>query len=135
MNNLTSRNRAKTRNPCKILARDIKKNPEAYLFLIPFTVIFLVFTIAPVLMSIFLSFTNFNVLEPPEFAGLANYAKMFFADEIFKKAVGNTFLFAAITGPVSYLACVLLAWMLNELPRGLRALMTLVFYSPSGHGR
>jgi ABC-type sugar transport systems, permease components len=49
-------------------------------------------------------------------------------------AVKNTFLFAAITGPVSYFACFIFAWLINELPPKLRALITLLLYAPSISG-
>lgn len=120
--------------PFRRFGRDVRRNTAAYLFLVPFTLIFFTFTLLPVLMSVCLSFTDFNVLQAPRFSGLQNYAKLFFSDEVFRKSVGNTFLIAAVTGPVSYLACILLAWLLNELPRYLRALMTLVFYAPSISG-
>ena len=116
------------------LGRDIAKNKGAYLFMLPFGLIFLVFTVLPVVISIVLSFTNFNVVQPPTFAALNNYAKMFFNDTVFRTALQNTFIIAAIVGPFSYIASLLFAWLINDLPRVLRALLTLVFYAPSISG-
>lgn len=113
---------------------DVRLNKEAYLFMVPFGLIFLTFTVSPVVISIFLSFTNFNMLQAPVFAGLSNYAKMFFMDDVFKIAIKNTFLLAAVTGPISYIACLLFAWLINELRPKLRAVMTLIFYAPSISG-
>lgn len=100
----------------------------------PFAVIFIVFTLLPVLVAIFLSFTTFNMVEAPEFAGLDNYVKLMVHDPIFLTAIKNTLFFAIVTGPLSYIMCFLFAWMVNDLPRIPRAIMTLVFYAPSISG-
>ena len=63
-----------------------------------------------------------------------NYTRLFLEDDIFLVALKNTLLFAAITGPISYLACFLFAWVINELGPRLRAFMTLIFYAPSISG-
>ena len=68
--------------------RKRKKNPliryaDDYLFLLPYMLLFVVFTVLPVLISIFLSFTYFNVLEAPEFVGLNNYFRLIMQDSLF----------------------------------------------------
>ena len=103
--------------------------------LAPFYILFLTFTILPVVLSVVLSFTTFNMLEPPVFVFLDNYIRLFLDDDIFLLAVKNTFIFAAITGPVSYLLSFLVAWFINELPPKIRAIVTLVFYAPSISGQ
>ncbi len=115
--------------------KEMKRNYVGYLMLAPFYIIFLTFTILPVVLSIFLGFTTFNMLEPPVFVGLDNYIRLFLDDDIFLLAVKNTFIFAAITGPVSYLLSFLVAWFINELPPKIRAIVTLVFYAPSISGQ
>ena len=115
--------------------KEMKRNYVGYLMLAPFYIIFLTFTILPVLLSIFLGFTTFNMLEPPVFVGLDNYIRLFLDDDIFLLAVKNTFIFAAITGPVSYLLSFLVAWFINEIPPKIRAVVTLVFYAPSISGQ
>ncbi|MHB8963988.1 MAG: carbohydrate ABC transporter permease [Saccharofermentanales bacterium] len=112
----------------------MKQYREAYLLMLPFLVVFFVFTVWPVLLSIVLSFTSYNVLEMPRFIGWQNYVRLFVQDEIFSIAVKNTLLFALVTGPVSYILCLLFAWIINELPRRTRTIMTLVFYAPSISG-
>lgn len=107
---------------------------EKYILLAPFTVIFLIFNLFPVLVAIALSFTSFNMLEAPDFIGLANYIKLLAYDDIFLIAVKNTLLLAFITGPVSYLMCFIFAWLINELPSKPRAFLTLIFYAPSISG-
>lgn len=116
------------------LKDQIVKNRISYLFLAPFAIIFLVFTVIPVVVSIGLSFTYFNILETPKFIAWQNYVKLFLADDVFLTAVKNTFLLAAITGPIGYLASLLFAWFINELPPKIRAFMVLIFYAPSISG-
>ena len=106
----------------------------AYLLVGPFMILFIVFTVLPVLSSFILSFTSFNLLESPVFVFLDNYKRMFFEDDIFPLAVKNTLIFAAVTGPLSYLLCLLLAWFINELSPKVRAWVTLIFYAPAISG-
>jgi multiple sugar transport system permease protein len=100
-----------------------------YLFMLPFIVLFLVFVIAPVVTAVYLSFTYFNVLEPPRWIGLSNYRLLFVEDDIFLIAVKNTLLFSVITGPLGYTISFTLAWFINRLR--LRQAYTLAFYTPS----
>jgi len=114
--------------------REMKKNKASYLFLTPFGIVFFVFTILPVLISIVLSFTYFNMLEWPTFTGWENYIRLFLEDDIFLIAIQNTLFFAAITGPLSYIACFIFAWFINELQPKLRSFLTLLFYAPAISG-
>ena len=113
------------------LMKDIKKNKDCYLMLMPFMVFFIVFTVLPVFMSVPIGFTDFNMVQPPEFVGLSNYVNLFLSDKIFIKSVRVTIIFALITGPLSYALCFLIAWLINEMPEKLRAIFTLIFYMPS----
>ena len=112
----------------------MKNNKTAYFMLAPFMLLFIIFTVLPVVLSIFLSLTDFNMLQMPHFLGIDNYMRLFLDDEIFILAIQNTFVFAAITGPVSYILALLVAWFINELPPKIRAVVTLVFYAPSISG-
>ncbi len=118
----------------EIKRQAIKANKHSYVLLAPYMLLFAMFTVLPVIMSILISFTYFNMLEFPKFIGWQNYSRLFLEDDIFLIAVKNTLLFAAITGPVSYLACFLFAWIINDLRPKMRAFMTLVFYAPSISG-
>ena len=118
----------------RYLGKDIRKNKDNYFMILPYFIFFFVFTIIPVLVAIYLSFTYFNLLQPPQFRGLFNYIRLFLDDDVFLIALKNTLIFALLTGPASYLICVLFAWLINELPSKLRAIMTLVFYAPSISG-
>ena len=114
--------------------KEMKRNKVAYIMCAPFFLLFIVFTVLPVVLSIFFSFTEFNMLEPPRWVGFDNYIHLFLEDDIFIIACKNTLIFAAVTGPVSYLMSFLVAWFINELPPKIRAVVTLIFYAPSISG-
>ena len=115
--------------------QEIKNNKTAYFMVAPFLLLFIIFTVLPVFLSIILSLTDFNMLQMPSWKGISNYTRLFLNDEIFILACQNTLVFAAITGPVSYLLSLLIAWFINELPPKIRAVVTLVFYAPSISGQ
>lgn len=115
--------------------RAMKHSKTSYLFILPYFLIFIAFTLLPVLMSIFLSFTNFNVFQKPSFVGLLNYINLLLDDDVFIIAVRNTFLFAAITGPIGYFMALFFAIMINELPPKFRAVMTVIYYAPTISGQ
>lgn len=114
--------------------KQMKKKRNGYLFAAPFMILFTLFTVVPVVISIFFSFTYYNVLEAPRFIGLDNYMNLFLHDDVFIIAIKNTFVFAIITGPVSYILCLIFAWFINELNRVLRTVFTILFYVPSISG-
>src|SRR5690554_3180412 len=118
----------------KPLLQRARENGSNYLFSLPYFIIFSFFTICPVVIAIALGFTRFNMLEFPEWIGIDNYIRMFLDDDVFIIAIKNTFILAAITGPVSYFMALLLAWLINDLKPWLRALVTVVFYSPTLSG-
>ena len=113
------------------LAREIWKHRHLYLLMAPFLLVFTVFIIVPIIVSVVLSFTNFNMLQNPSLVWLDNYIRMFLDDDVFIIAVRNTLIFAVLTGPVSYLLCFFLAWMINDLPPRFRWILTLLFYAPA----
>lgn len=114
-----------------MLWRDIKKNKGCYGMIAPFMIFFIVFTIIPVVMSLPMGFTDFNMVQPPKFVGLSNFTTLFLSDKIFMKSIRVTLVFALLTGPVSYVLCFLLAWLINEMHPRLKTIFTLIFYAPS----
>lgn len=108
-----------------------KQTAISWGFALPYMSVFFVFTVLPVLASIVLSFTDFNMVQPPDFNGIRNYVRLFLEDDIFKIALKNTLFFALLTGPLSYVLCFLFAWLINSLNRRLRTLLTLFYYAPS----
>lgn len=113
------------------LGYQLKRSKAVYAMMAPYFILFFFFTVLPVGISIIFSFTDFNMLEWPNFVGWRNYIKLFLEDDIFIIALKNTLLFAVITGPVSYMFCLLFAWIINEFKGFLRAFLTLIFYAPS----
>lgn len=113
---------------------EMKRNWIAYVMIAPFMIVFCMFTVVPVVLSFILSFTTFNMLEMPDFIFMDNYIRLFLDDDIFTIALQNTLIFAAITGPVSYLMSFMLAWFINELEPRVRAVVTLIFYAPNISG-
>lgn len=131
----TSESRLSVSQKLKYTREEMVKNWRMYLLLCPFLILFFLFTVLPVLSSIFLSFTYFNGLSAPTFIGWDNYIRLFLNDDVFLIAVRNTFIFAMITGPVSYIACFVFAWVINELSAKIRSILTLLFYVPSISGQ
>lgn len=109
----------------------MKRNKACYAMLAPFMLLFLVFTIIPVVMSLPMGFTDFNMAQTPKFVGLSNYTTLFLSDKIFIESIRVTIVFALFTGPVSYVLCFVLAWLINELHPKLKTVFTLIFYAPS----
>ena len=97
----------------------------------PFMIAFIIFTVLPVVASLVFGFTDYNMIQTPNWVGFDNYKTIFLNDDVFIIAVRNTLILAFITGPVGYIACYIFAWFINELPNKIRAIMTLVFYAPS----
>ena len=115
----------------EVMKKNLKDSRASYAMMAPYLLIFLTFTIIPVVVGFALSFTNYDMLQSPKFVGLDNYVNLFLYDEVFIIALKNTLILAVITGPVSYIMAFLFAWLINELPRFLRAIVTFVFYAPA----
>ena len=118
----------------EVMKKNLKNSRASYAMMAPYLLIFLTFTIIPVVVGFALSFTNYDMLQSPKFVGLDNYVNLFLYDEVFIIALKNTLILAVITGPVSYIMAFLFAWLINELPQKVRGLMTLIFYAPSISG-
>ncbi len=114
--------------------RDIALNWRLYVMLFPFMFFFFLFTVWPVIASMFVSLTEYNVLEAPRFVGFANYRRLFLEDDIFIKAFGNTLVFAVVTGPLGYMISFFASWVINEFGRFTKAFLTFIFYIPSISG-
>ena len=116
------------------LRREIFIKRQYYYLVAPYVILFFIFTVLPVVISLVLSFTNFNLLEFPDFVGWENYMRLFVDDENFMVAIKNTLILAIVTGPLSYLMAFVFAWLINELRPRIRSFMTLIFYAPSISG-
>ena len=102
---------------------------KGLLFISPFLVGFTVFTVYPIAASLYYSFCDFDMLNPPRWAGLANFREMF-TDELFVKGLWNTLVFTVFSVPVTMLTALVLAFLLNMKLRG-QALYRTIFFLPS----
>ena len=109
----------------------MKTNKACYAMLLPFMSLFIIFTVVPVVMSLPMGFTNFNMIETPKFVGLSNFYTLFLNDDVFLIAVRNTLIFAIFTGPFSYILSFIIAWLIKEMNAFLKTFFTFVFYAPS----
>lgn len=106
----------------------------SYLMLAPFLFFFFLLLVLPILISLILSFTSYDFFNTPVFVGFDNFITLFIEDSEFIVALENTMLFAVITGPLSYILCFFIAWLINDLGAWRRSLITFIFYAPSISG-
>ena len=109
--------------------RFLRRNATGYIFLAPFLILLFIFVVVPVGVSVVLSFTNYNMLQPPKFVGLENYMSLILNDDVFLIALKNTFVFALFIGPIGYFMSFLMAWILDTMKA--RNLFSIAFYAPS----
>lgn len=98
---------------------------------LPFMIFFILFVVIPIISSIVLSFTDYDLLSTPIFSGIENYKRMFTTDEVFGIVVKNTLVFAIISGPIGFLLSFVLAWFVNEFSPAVRTVLSFMFYAPS----
>lgn len=118
-------------NKFRYTLREMKRSRGLYLLMAPFFILFTIFTIVPVILSLPIGFTNFNMVQFPQWVGLDNFYTLFLEDEVFLKAIQNTLVFAIVTGPISYILCFILAWLINEMPGALKTIFTFIYYAPT----
>lgn len=119
-------------NTKKLRKHDKRTNQVPFLVLLaPFFIFFFVFTILPIMSSIVLSFTDFNMVSINNFVGFDNYIRLFLEDDIFTIALKNTMIYALVSGPVGFILSFVIAWFINELNRGLKTIITFIVYSPA----
>ena len=88
------------------------------LFVLPWLLSLLLFTTYPVLTTLYLSFTDYNIVQPPRWIGVQNYRTMFTADPAFWTSVGNTSYYALLAVPLGLAGALGLALLLNTRARG-----------------
>jgi len=103
---------------------------EGYLLIAPWVIGFLAFTVGPLLASLYFSFTDYDVLQPPTWIGLGNYAQMATADPVFWTALGNTAFYTLLAVPLGLVAGLAVAMLLNQRVPGL-AVLRSIYYLPS----
>jgi multiple sugar transport system permease protein len=107
-----------------------RKAIEGYLYISPFLLGFLIFTAYPLLTSFYLSFTNFNIISPPVWAGLENYQRAFFTDNLFWSSLGRTGRYALLVVPLGVACSLGAAMLLNQGYKGTAVFRTF-FFLPS----
>lgn len=108
---------------------------RTFILLFPYGLLFFVFIAIPIAVAIGLSFTYFDTINKPTFAGLSNYIFLVTQDEAFLKFVlPNTIKYAFIVGPGGYVLSFILAWMLTQIQRVPRIILTVIIYIPSMAG-
>ena len=107
-----------------------RKNKTGYGFLLPWLVGFFGLTVGPALISLYLSFTDFNLLQAPHWVGDANYLRIFTADPKFLQAMRVTFFYVVFSVPLKLCFALAVAMLLNRGLRGL-AIYRAIFYLPS----
>lgn len=124
-------NLQKKTHSCRTLSDTLNRdNVAGYVFTMPFIIGFIVFTAIPFFSSLYLSFTDYNVLTPAKWVGLANYHKMFFEDKLFWTSFWVTFKFAFIQVPIKLAFSLLVAVILSKATR-LVGFYRSAFYIPS----
>ncbi|MFA5015732.1 MAG: sugar ABC transporter permease [Actinomycetota bacterium] len=106
---------------------EVKRNKWAYAFISPFYILFAVFSIFPIIFSIYLSFTEWKGTGPKEFVGLANYSRLF-QDPVFWQSIRNGFIIFFMYVPIMTILALVLAVVLNQkFVRFFRAFRTMLF--------
>jgi multiple sugar transport system permease protein len=113
-----------------ISRRKIFEAINGYLFISPWLIIFTIFSIVSLLYAVYLSFTSYNLLKPPQFWGLEGYRRVFQEELFLKKALPNTFKYVLIVVPIQTALSLVLAFAMDQKLR-FRRLFRTVFYLPS----
>lgn len=114
----------------RVSRRERARNRAAYVFLLPWLVGFVVIVAGPMIASLVLSFTDYRLLDVPEWIGFGNYVQMFTADQRFYDALGVTAVYVFVGVPLQLLVAFGLALLLDRGIRGL-SIYRAVFYLPS----
>lgn len=111
---------------------ELRKMMPGYLFILPAILLISIFVFLPIIASLFLSFTQYNVLQPPKWVGLNNYYRLIFEDRLFWIAVRNTVLYVVGTVPVCVMISLLLAvWVDSVKIRFMKYLFRTVYFLPT----
>ncbi|MBO4432609.1 MAG: sugar ABC transporter permease [Clostridia bacterium] len=108
-----------------------RTNLPNYILLAPFVILFMCFTVIPIVSSVVLSFFNFDMINMPSFIAFDNYKRMLVGDKSFLVILKNTIILAVITGPLGFMFAFVLAWFLNEFRPAVRTVLSFMFYAPS----
>jgi multiple sugar transport system permease protein len=108
----------------------VRDTINGLLFIAPWLVGLLIFTLYPILASFYYSFTEYDIVSPPRFVGLANYQTLLTTDPLFYRGVRNTLFYAAVAIPLNIVAAIGVSLLLNMRVRGM-AFYRTIFFLPS----
>jgi multiple sugar transport system permease protein len=111
-------------------ARLRKESLAGYAFLVPWLLGFFGLTLIPMAYSLYLSFTRYNIFQPPEWIGLDNYIRMFTSDPAFIQSAQITLIYVLVGTPITLIAALLVAMLLNYRDQG-AGFFRSSFYAPS----
>ncbi|MDM5197799.1 sugar ABC transporter permease [Fictibacillus enclensis] len=116
----------------KYRIKSLRKREElsGFLFISPWLIGFVALTVGPLLFSLYVSFTNYNITSKMDFVGTQNYHNMFFNDELFWTSLWNTLYFVAFSVPLTTAGAILLAVLLNQKIPGIKVFRT-IYYLPA----
>ena len=109
--------RAKRKKPASLSEFLCRESVAGYMFISLFIIGFLVFTIIPMIASLYLSFTNYNILGDAKWIGIANYVKMFTRDSKYLKSLSVTFFYAFVSVPLKLLMALIVAMIMTRQSR------------------
>ena len=102
-----------------LLRPALREELMGWLFAMPWIIGFLLFTVGPMLFSLYTSFTRYNIIASPRWMGLENYQNLFFNDPLFYKSLSNTFWMVIVKTPIVMVIAIGLAMLLNtDIPGG-----------------
>src|SRR5690606_12753722 len=106
-----------------------QQQSEAYLFLLPSIIGFMIFVGFPILFSLWLSFQQWNLLTEPEFTGISNYTQLITNDDVFRRVLWNTLFYAVTIPPIQLALGLLMAVALNTGIKGL-GIYRVIYFMP-----
>lgn len=130
---VTTAGRGGTRRPPHRSAartRTIRETLAGYTFLLPWMIGFLGLTMGPMLYSLYLSFTSYNLFSPPKWVGFDNYIRLFTDDPVFIQSAQITLFYVLVGTPIKLAAALAIAMLLNFRDRG-AGFFRSAFYAPS----
>ncbi|AEE97711.1 carbohydrate ABC transporter permease [Mahella australiensis] len=107
-----------------------KNRRTGIMFILPWLIGFAIFSIYPIITSFYYSFTEYNILKPPQWIGLGNYIQLLNDDPLFWKSLYNTLYYAVFSLPLGMVVSLVLAMLLNTKIKGL-AIYRTIFYMPT----
>lgn len=112
------------------MRRFLAKNAPGYIFLLPWLIGFFVLAVGPIVTSLYLSFTKYDIASPPKFIGLENYEYMFLWDTRFWQSLKVTFAYVVLSVPGTLIFALAVAMLLDKAIRGI-GIYRALFYLPS----